>query len=115
MKRKSRDGYKTHQVRPENVSPKRPPAPRECDVARDGNVALDQEGMLAKALQSFQLDRHASYTAQVENVLREAIVRGHLPPGTSLSEAAISATLGISRTPAREALALLADEQLVLI
>jgi DNA-binding GntR family transcriptional regulator len=71
--------------------------------------------MLAKALQSFQLDRHASYTAQVENVLREAIVRGHLPPGTSLSEAAISATLGISRTPAREALALLADEQLVLI
>jgi GntR family transcriptional regulator, rspAB operon transcriptional repressor len=47
--------------------------------------------------------------------LRAAIVRGRLPPGTALSEAAISTTLGISRTPAREALALLADDELVLI
>ena len=40
---------------------------------------------------------------------------GACQPGTSLSEAAISTTLGISRTPVREALALLADEQLVVI
>ena len=46
---------------------------------------------------------------------RDAIVRGRLPPGTTLSESGISTALGISRTPAREALAQLADEQLVLI
>ena len=78
-------------------------------------AVLGQEGTLASALRTFRLDRHGSYTAQVEIALREAIVRGRLSPGTSLSEAAISATLGISRTPVREALALLADEQLVVI
>ena len=81
----------------------------------DPSAALGQEGMLASALRNFRLDRHGSYTAQVEIALRDAIVRGGLSPGTSLSEAAISAALGISRTPVREALALLADEQLVVI
>ena len=71
--------------------------------------------MLASALQSFRLDPKSSYTEQVEHALRDAIVRGRLLPGTTLSEAAISAALGISRTPVREALTLLADEQLVLI
>ena len=79
------------------------------------NAALSQEATLASALQDFRLDRHGSYTAQVEAALREAIVRGRLLPGANLSEAAISAALGISRTPVREALALLADEQLVVI
>src|SRR5438094_10195198 len=74
-----------------------------------------QEEMLASALQTFRLDPQISYTGQVEQALRDAIVRGRLLPGTTLSEAAISTALGISRTPAREALALLADEQLVLI
>ena len=83
--------------------------------AVDPSAALGQEGTLASALQNFRLDRHGSYTAQVEIALRDAIVRGRLSPGTSLSEAAISTTLGISRTPVREALALLADEQLVVI
>ena len=71
--------------------------------------------MLASALQTFRLDPQSSYSEQVEHALRDAIVRGRLLPGTTLSEAAISTALGISRTPAREALALLADEQLVLI
>jgi len=83
--------------------------------AVDPSAALGQEGTLASALRTFRLDRHGSYTAQVEIALRDAIVRGGLSPGTSLSEAAISAALGISRTPVREALALLADEQLVVI
>src|SRR5689334_14084361 len=73
------------------------------------------EAPLASALRDFRLDRHVSYTAQVEAALHRAIVRGTLLPGASLSEAAISAALGISRTPVREALALLADEQLVVI
>ena len=74
-----------------------------------------QEAPLASALRDFRLDRHRSYTAQVEATLHRAIVRGRLLPGASLSEAAISGALGISRTPVREALALLADEQLVVI
>jgi DNA-binding GntR family transcriptional regulator len=83
--------------------------------AVDAKAVLKQEASLASALQGFRLDRHGSYTAQAEAALREAIVRGRLSPGASLSEAAISAVLGISRTPVREALALLADEQLVVI
>jgi DNA-binding GntR family transcriptional regulator len=38
-----------------------------------------------------------------------------LPPGTNLSEATISSVIDVSRTPVREALAQLADEQLVQI
>jgi DNA-binding GntR family transcriptional regulator len=45
--------------------------------------------------------------------LRDPIVRGHLPPGAPLSEAAIAAAVGTSRTPVREALQHLVQEQLV--
>jgi DNA-binding GntR family transcriptional regulator len=68
---------------------------------------------LLHALQGFQLDPERSYTQQVHNCLRDAIVRGTLPPRTQLSEATIATTLDVSRTPVREALVQLADEQLV--
>ncbi|MGU3539552.1 GntR family transcriptional regulator [Methylobacterium sp. A54F] len=45
--------------------------------------------------------------------LRELILTGALPPGQDLVEADLSAALGISRTPVREALKLLAVEGLV--
>lgn len=48
----------------------------------------------------------------VEQV-RRMIVRGHVPPGGRLSEPEICDALGISRTPVREALKLLAAEGLV--
>jgi DNA-binding GntR family transcriptional regulator len=117
MKRKPPEGNKGKELQHQNAGRRRSQrVPTRSDAyATDATAALGQEAMLATALQSFRLDRHHSYTAQVENALREAIVRGRLSPGTTLSEAAISAALGISRTPAREALALLADEQLVLI
>jgi DNA-binding GntR family transcriptional regulator len=117
MKRKSREGYKSKTVRDGNVGAERPETARTARdaFAPDATAVPGQEDTLASALQNFRLDRHSSYTAQVEDALRAAIVRGRLPPGMALSEAAISTTLGISRTPAREALALLADEQLVLI
>jgi DNA-binding GntR family transcriptional regulator len=46
-------------------------------------------------------------------VLREAIVAMELPPGARLSENELAAQLGVSRTPVREALIRLRDEQLV--
>jgi len=84
-------------------------------TAAGAAASSGQEEILGSALRSFRLDPQISYTGQVEHALREAIVRGRLPPGTSLSESGISNALGISRTPVREALALLADDQLVRI
>jgi DNA-binding GntR family transcriptional regulator len=76
--------------------------------------AAADEKLLA-ALRGFSLDPARSYTQQVHDVLREAIVRGVLPPRTTLSEGTISSVIDVSRTPVREALAQLADEQLVQI
>lgn len=46
-------------------------------------------------------------------VIRSDILAGHLPPGGVLSQVRIAAELGISRTPLREALRLLAAENLI--
>ncbi len=73
------------------------------------------EDVVVSALQGFRLDESRSYAQQVHALLRNAIVRGALPPRTALSEAVISATIAVSRTPVREALAQLADERLVQI
>jgi DNA-binding GntR family transcriptional regulator len=73
------------------------------------------DAVLLNALRDFSLDPERSYTQQVTQRLRDAIVRGTLPPRFSLSEATIAATLEVSRTPVREALVQLADEQLVQI
>jgi DNA-binding GntR family transcriptional regulator len=45
--------------------------------------------------------------------LREAIIAGRLVPGQKVSESEIAGQLGVSRAPAREALAALRDEGLV--
>jgi DNA-binding GntR family transcriptional regulator len=45
--------------------------------------------------------------------LRKLIVRGDLAPGVQLNEAALSQALGVSRTPLREAIKLLAAEGLI--
>lgn len=48
----------------------------------------------------------------VTTALREAILDGTLPPGEWLREADLATSLEVSRTPVREALRRLADEQL---
>ncbi|WP_157269523.1 GntR family transcriptional regulator [Azohydromonas aeria] len=73
------------------------------------------DAVLVAALSGWRLDPERSYTQQVHRHLRDAVVRGTLPPRTGLSEATIAGTLQVSRTPVREALAQLAEEQLVLI
>ncbi|HWK43695.1 MAG TPA: GntR family transcriptional regulator [Stellaceae bacterium] len=50
---------------------------------------------------------------QVTEVLRHKIVDGLLPPGTPISERELCEELGVSRTPLREALKVLASEGLV--
>ena len=77
--------------------------------------APDVDSALVAALADFKLDPARSYTAQVHDALQKAILRGVLPPRTALSEATISSLIAVSRTPVREALEQLADEQLVLI
>lgn len=49
------------------------------------------------------------------SILRNAILNGSLQPGSRLSEPEMSSMMGISRAPLREALRILADEQLVII
>lgn len=56
-----------------------------------------------------------SLTARAYTLLEELIVTLQLPPGAAVSEAALSARLGIGRTPIREALQRLALERLVTI
>lgn len=45
--------------------------------------------------------------------LREKLIAGELPPGSRLSDVALSKEIGISRTPVREAINQLASEDLV--
>jgi DNA-binding GntR family transcriptional regulator len=45
--------------------------------------------------------------------IRDAIVRGDIPPGAVVSNAALAEQLGLSRAPVRDALARLTDEGLV--
>jgi len=87
---------------------------RDSARATRTNANGVDDGLVA-ALSGFQLDPGRSYTGQVHAVLQRAIVRGKLLPKTALSEAAIAALIDVSRTPVREALAQLADEQLVQI
>jgi DNA-binding GntR family transcriptional regulator len=50
---------------------------------------------------------------RVQDVIREAIVRHELKPGTFIDKAALCAQLGVSRFPVSEALGRLADQKLV--
>ena len=56
---------------------------------------------------------HISLPELARTQLRSMIVRGELSPGGNVTEADLSEALGISRTPLREALKLLATEGLV--
>lgn len=51
--------------------------------------------------------------ARVQSMIREMILTGELVPGHPIRERALAETLGVSRTPMREALKLLAAENLV--
>lgn len=77
-------------------------------IGSNGDLAA-----LADALGPLQPNTGQTCSEQVLELLHDAIVRARLAPGTPLSEAAVAKVLGVSRTPAREALRELAKEQLV--
>jgi DNA-binding GntR family transcriptional regulator len=77
-------------------------------IGSNGDLAA-----LAQALGPLQPNTGQSCSEQVLELLHDAIVRARLLPGTPLSEAVVARVLGVSRTPAREALRELAKEQLV--
>lgn len=52
---------------------------------------------------------------QLANQLRRSILRGRLPPGTAIKERDTAQELGVSRTPMREAIRILAQEGLVIL
>jgi DNA-binding GntR family transcriptional regulator len=70
-------------------------------------------------IESLKQDRPSatgsSTAAQVEQDLRDAIIRLDLRPGTRLSEQEIADTFGVSRQPVREALIALVKSRLVAV
>lgn len=59
------------------------------------------------------LKKRPNLADETADILREMILVNKLPPGTPLPERNISAALGISRTPLREAIRLLEKEGLI--
>lgn len=58
-------------------------------------------------------ERPTSLRAQIYDLVRKRILTGELAPGSAIDEKAIAAELGVSRTPVREAVKKLTDENLV--
>lgn len=64
---------------------------------------------------AFPAARPRSLAEQAYSRIEEMIVKLEMPPGSVISEAEVSSTLGIGRTPVREALQRLSREHLVLV
>jgi DNA-binding GntR family transcriptional regulator len=62
-----------------------------------------------------RIQQTVPYSVQAADIVRSRILGGEYAPGERLSEVELSASLGISRSPLREALRLLANEGLVKI
>lgn len=60
-----------------------------------------------------KLNKQLPLREQAYNSLKDAIVTGQMRPGERLTEEAVADFLGVSRTPAREALGLLLKEGIV--
>lgn len=68
---------------------------------------------MSDALQSVRLNRTQSLRDQIYSILRSLLVTGMIKPGEIIDEKAIATQLHVSRTPVREAVKRLSDENLV--
>ncbi len=64
---------------------------------------------------SLKIDAYLPLRDIVFNTLRDAIINGDLEPGARLIEISLAETLGVSRTPVREAIRELENEGLVVM
>src|SRR5947208_16533523 len=64
-------------------------------------------------LPSLDRQRRGGMVQRVQDLIRDAIVRHELKPGTAIDKAAVCAQLGVSRFPVSEALGRLAAEGFV--
>lgn len=71
------------------------------------------EGTAGRGQEHRRTIRRSSLHDETVAVLREMIVEGALPPGERIAEPELCTELGISRTPLREAIKVLASEGLV--
>lgn len=84
-----------------------PPVPaRPTNAPPDGPAPAT-----ARSLRIARKPLHEEVTGRI----RDMIVEGHLKPGERINEAVLAAAIGVSRTPIREALKLLASEGLILL
>lgn len=74
--------------------------PKSLSIARNDDV---------------KINRHVSVASQVYELIRPEIVNASLRPGEQLSEQGLAQRYGVSRTPIREALLRLTEEDLVRI
>jgi DNA-binding GntR family transcriptional regulator len=75
----------------------------------ENSTARGKRGLAARRLRLRRVGLHEAAADR----LRKLIVRGDLMPGDAINEAALSGDLGVSRTPLREAIKLLAAEGLL--
>jgi GntR family transcriptional regulator, rspAB operon transcriptional repressor len=64
-------------------------------------------------LPALDRQRRGGMVQRVQDLIRDAIVRNELKPGTFIDKTALCAQLGVSRFPVSEALGRLADQRLV--
>ena len=69
----------------------------------------------AYAAEDFPIDRKLPVADQLYRIIRQQIVELALAPGAPISDSAIGFAAGISRTPTREAIKRLEDENLIVV
>src|SRR4051794_31268994 len=79
------------------------------------SLTIDPDATAESALERYRIEDvpRGSAVSATTQALREAILDGAVASGTWLREVSVASTLGVSRTPVREALARLEEEGLV--
>jgi DNA-binding GntR family transcriptional regulator len=82
-------------------------------IRRAGNGSAPASKPNAIEIPSDSVDHSRPLREQVYAIVRRSILTGEFSPGTTLDEKTIALKLGVSRTPVREAVKKLSDENLV--